>query len=512
MSDIKKRFSLNLLMNFLSFLLKVIIGLWMIPYLVKYIGLIAYGLVPLSLFFAEYVSIIIESFNSAMNRYLIVSLQKKDFESANEYFNTSLILGGGFILFQGVIMSTVIINLTSVINVPLELVNDAYWLFSLTFLGFSLSLFRGIFTTQLFSYNRLDLIKGIEIINIVSNAFIMVVLFSVIEPSLKIVGVAYLIASIIAFVLTVYFSKKIAPQITIDLKRFNKKQLTVLSKMGGWVLVTQVGSLLFIKLDLFIANKFIGAYESGALSLVMQWNSVIRALAAIVSGVMTPIIMMYYANGEFDKLERMLKVEIKALAILIAVPVGILSGLADSVITLWIGSQYLFIKNFLIISIGFLIVNVATTPLLAVAIAYNKVKYPGIISLILGLLSSLTTIFGVIYTGYGLYVMVLISGVFLTIKNGFFIPVYIAKIMNIRQTSFIFSPLIGILFGLITYFIIRFLNNFILVDSLMSLLYVSVIALFILMGVLYVYIKKDTDMRYLFNIFAAKFTKRIKYE
>jgi membrane protein EpsK len=62
----------NISMNMISFLVNIFIGLWTVPYLVKEIGIAAYGFVPLALMFAEYAGFIIQSLNASISRFLII--------------------------------------------------------------------------------------------------------------------------------------------------------------------------------------------------------------------------------------------------------------------------------------------------------------------------------------------------------------------------------------------------------------------------------------------------------
>lgn len=497
--SIEKQLPINLIMNIVSFSFKVLIGLWIVPYLVQNIGLIAYGLVPLSLFFAEYVSIIIESFNSALNRYLLINLQNKNYQQANIIFNTSLILALLFILVQSLIMIAIIANLKQIINVPPEFLNDAIWLFALTFIGFSFSLVRAIFVTPLFSSNRLDLIKTTEIITVLLNAILTIILFSIFEPNLINVGISYFISSFIALVFAIYFKNKIVPDLNVNLKKFDFNQVKELSSMGGWVLVTQVGSLLFLKFDLFIANKFLGNIEASNYALILQWNSLIRAMASIVSGIMIPIIMIYYAKNEFDRLVKMLKIGIKIISIVIAIPIGIICAFSENILNIWIGNEFIHLNTLLILSLVPLIISVSITPLFSVNISYNKVKFPGIVSLMFGTISILLSIYLIIYTDLKLYSVVIASGIMLIIKNGIVIPIYTAHIMKIKSTSFIFYPTIGLMYFIIIFSIGDLLNNYVIYSSLISLFLMMSTTGLISLLFLFLYSLKDQDIKFIIN-------------
>jgi O-antigen/teichoic acid export membrane protein len=80
---------LNLLSNILLFIFNVLIWLWLIPYLIKHLGVAGYGLIPLATQVTNYVGLITVAINSAVSRYLTLNLQRKDYIKANKVFNTA---------------------------------------------------------------------------------------------------------------------------------------------------------------------------------------------------------------------------------------------------------------------------------------------------------------------------------------------------------------------------------------------------------------------------------------
>jgi membrane protein EpsK len=129
----KKQMPYNLIMNIVSFVVNIFIGLWLVPYLIKYIGVAAYGLVPLAMVFTEYISVITISINGAVTRFLTIEIQKNQWDKANVIFNTSFFTMLGIIVLQIPILSYITVEVSSIFEVPEELVKDAYYLFAFTF-------------------------------------------------------------------------------------------------------------------------------------------------------------------------------------------------------------------------------------------------------------------------------------------------------------------------------------------------------------------------------------------
>lgn len=502
--NLKKQMPKNLAMNVVSFVTNVLIGLWLIPYLVKYIGIAAYGLVPLAMIFSEYIGLIINSLNGAINRYLLIALQKNDYLKANQVFNTSLFMIFIFIIIQSIIMIVILLNLSVVISIPDGLLNDALYLFAFTFLGFTTSLVRAVISTPLFAHNRLDLLRFLDILLIVIQAGGVILFFTIDQPELKYVGISNFIASLIVFFLALYFSIKLAPQLKINTKMIDLTQAKELSSMGGWLLVTQIGALLFLKIDLLLANKFLGPIQAGNYAVVIQWNSLLRAFAGMLSGVLTPIVMIYYARGEIDKLISMLKVGIKLMGIFLAIPIGIIVALSGEILEAWLGADFRHLSFLMSLSILPLLINVSVLPLLSVNISYNRVKVPGLVTLFLGVVNLLLSLVLILYTDLKLYGLVIAGGIVLTMKNSLFVPIYAAYILDIKKSTFIKYQFIGLFFFVVTFFVTKLFAILILPDTPLSLLINILIATIISVLIALLYVFSNKEMSPITNVILDK--------
>lgn len=510
--NLKKQLPLNLATNILSFVINIFVAIWIVPYLVNHIGIIAYGLVPLSMFFSEYINIIIQSLNSSINRFLLISLQKKDFKNANSIFSTSFVIILIFILIQTLIISIVLFDLTNFINIPKELFDDAIWLFSLTLFSFLLSLFRGVFSTTIFSLNRLDIQNTINISYTLIRVISIIILFNVNEPNLKYIGIATLISSSIALFSTIYFSKKLVPELKINLKLYDKKYVIKLFKMTGWILLNQVGFLLFLKVDLYIVNQYLGTSSAGEYSIVTQWSNLLRTMAGVFSGILTPIIMIYYARGEINKLINMLINGIKILGLFMAIPIGIVCTLSEEILLIWIGKDFTHLGELMFLSIIPLVINLSILPLFAINVSYNKVKIPALVSLFLGILNILLMILSIKYTNSGMYGILVISAVVLTVKNAIFTPLYAASILNISKMTFIYSQLTIVLFFFFVFIITDLLTFFIKNENLWTLLLIILLSGIINIIVLFIILLRDKNMKEINYLILEKLklTKAIK--
>jgi membrane protein EpsK len=506
--NLRKQVTKNISMNMVSFIINVFIGLWTVPYLVKSVGIVAYGFVPLALMFAEYAGFIIQSLNASISRFLIIALQKNDYHQANQIYNTSLIVLLAFIVLQALIMSIVILNLSELINIPKSLENDVYWIFSLTAISFSISLMRGFFATILYANNRLDLIKIIEIFHQIIRVSVMVLFFSFDTPQLKYIGLANVIGVIFAFIWTYLLDRKLSGELRINFLLFDKSKVKEISSTGSWMLVNQIGMLLFLKVDLYLINKFVGATQAGMYAIISQVQYFIRIMLDVFLAAIWPLIMIYYAKNEIGKLVELSKIFVKLSAILLAIPIGLLCGSSEEVLQIWLGKHVEGLDNLLIFMLAPLVIHFATGSVAAIQAAYNKIKVPAIVLITLGCIKILLAIFLTTQTHLGIYGIILAGIIALSMMETIFMPIYTSYILKVPNNTFL-NPLIS---GIFSFFIILSLiliiKAFINVDTFLNLLIAYSMVSIIALPIIFIAFISKKERAILYNIMPEKIKMR----
>ena len=87
----RKRLSINVVSNVLGLAVRILITLWFTPYLISHLGVATYGLISLANSVTNYMSILTNGLNSAIGRFLTISLARADYRVANRTFNTALL-------------------------------------------------------------------------------------------------------------------------------------------------------------------------------------------------------------------------------------------------------------------------------------------------------------------------------------------------------------------------------------------------------------------------------------
>jgi membrane protein EpsK len=438
------QFPRNLVGNIAYFLANVVIGVLLVPYFINTLGVAAYGLIPLATSITGYVAFIVQSLNTAVSRFLTVDLQRGDYAAANRTFNTALFGLSAVILLMVPVALAIAYFAPSIFNVPAGLGNGVV----LLFLGVSAALllrsWSGNFTVQLFACNRLDLQNLVNITNVVVQAGMIVLLFALFGPDLALVGGAYLTGAVVASVVSIALARGVCPHLRVSIHAFDRRRVKDLCGMGSWVVINQIGSLLFLQIDLIIVNLLFGSTSAGEYAIALQWVVLLRAVAGVLSGVLTPTILSCYAREQTGTLIRVTKSAVKLMGLAMALPIGLVCGLAPQLLTVWVGEQFTFLAPLMALLTVHLAVNLAVLPLFSINVAYNRVRVPGLVTFFMGIGNFGLAIALPLLTGWGYYGVAAAGAIVLTLKNTFFTPWYATKVLDVGVHTFTRSMLPGI--------------------------------------------------------------------
>lgn len=436
-NNLKSQLPRNLLSNIIYFIVSIVIGIVLIPYFISSLGVAAYGLIPLATAITGYVAIVVQSLNTAVSRFLTIDLRREDYEAANSTFNTALFGFTALTFIMIPIALAVAWNLPHIFHIPSGIEDQAISLFLGVCASFLIRSWTGNFTIQLFAFNRLDLQSLINLINLLVQTGLIVLLFNLFGSNLALIGYAYVIGAIIASAASVFLSRRICPYLIISIKSFKISMLRDICEMGGWIVINQIGFLLFVSIDLIVVNLIFGASPAGNYAIALQWSILLRAVGTMLSGVLTPTILTFYARKEDKALLQITKSAVKLMGLAMALPVGLVCGLAPEILTVWVGEEFTNLAALMIILTGTLSVNLAVLPLTSITVAHNKVRIPGSVTLIMGMMNIILALALSLYSDWGYYGVAIAGAIVLTAKNAFFTPWYTAKVMGINADVFI---------------------------------------------------------------------------
>jgi membrane protein EpsK len=222
--------------------------------------------------------------------------------------------------------------------------------------------------------------------------------------------------------------------------------------MGVWLLVNHLGALLFLRVDIWVCNRFVSPEAAGDYAAVLQWSNLIRLTVTVLGGVIAPMIVIYYARSEIERLIQLSKLSVRIFSLVLAIPISVLCVFSPALLSIWLGDSFARLWPLMVIMLCHLGINVGVTPLFNIQIAVNRVRWPGIVTLIMGIANLVLAIFLARYIGWGIYGVAIAGAILLTAKNALFTPIYGAIILHQPWHTFLKSYVSGLAFlaGLLT--------------------------------------------------------------
>lgn len=476
-----KQMSINLIASVVSFAVNVGINFFLTPFLVKELGTEAYGFIGLANNFVQYATVITAALNSISGRFISIEYHKGNIEKASKYFSSVLVAN----LFLAAVMlagsAIFTFFLDSIIDVPSDIVTSVKITFALTFLTYVVSIITAIFTTAAFVKNRLDINSIRDISSNIIKVALIVALFTFLPAKLYYIALATLASGVFLLLANITVKRKILPEIKIKLTNFSFGLVKTILAAGIWLSFSQLCNVLMTGLDLLICNLAISSMIMGLLSIAKTVPMCIGNLITMLGNVFTPHYTIMYANGDIDGLVKEVKFTSKILSFIMTVPLAGFIAFGRQFYTLWqptkTEQEIMMIQILSVLTCAMYLFSCHTQCLMMLYTVCNKLKIPVFVNLGIGLVSTLSVILVLNFGNLGdngVYAVAGISSLLMSIRAVTFMPIYSAKILNRKWTTFYSSIIRGwIAFAVvITLFII--VSSLITIQSWISLIVVCV--------------------------------------
>lgn len=380
----------NFFFNILLLLSNVTVGLIYTPYLVKELGIIAYGIIPLALIVNQYINVLTGSLTSSLSRFYSINLQRKRFKRASQYLSTSILTIVLFFIILSPVLYYFIGNIDCVFNIPDKFIQDAKYLFCFTFLSLFLSLLSSVLNITQYAYNRLDNINILSIIRSLGKLILVLVFFYYLEANIVYVGLAYLLTESIILCFSVYFFFNSAKErVYIRMSLFNKYLLVSIMTMSFWIILHQIGDTGLYRIDNFAVNRYWGTHLSGILGALSEFGNYTILIVSVISSLFGPLILIAYSHNKHDEVQKLTIQQSSLSGIIAALGIGTLIGFSKFFIYLWLGDEFLSYQYWLIVKLVPIPFYAASGIFAYTYRTWNKVRFPAIMTLLLGIINVL---------------------------------------------------------------------------------------------------------------------------
>lgn len=388
-----KQANKNFLTNIIHLIVNIAVGVLYTPYLVRSVGVIAYGIVPLALVINQYINVISLSLVNALTRFYSIEYRNGNLECASKYFSTSIVVGIIFSVILYPILHIGIGYIDYFFNIPVELLSDAKLLFRFTVASFFLSIISNCINTTLFADNLLDYVNYLKITRQALKFILNIGFFVLLQTNILYIGLANFMTELFILLLSIYFYRHTKPMgVHFCYSLYSKVYLITMLGMVAWVLLQRFSDTFLYKIDSILMNVYFGIKMTGIIGAVSEFGTYVTSVTAILSSLFSPLLLIRYSKKQWADYKQMTVDGAYIVGLFSSLLCALLCGSAPTLLELWLGHDFASYGLWMTIK---LIVIPYTTAGAMFANGYlyaNYNKRPAIFSLMLAVLNVIVNI------------------------------------------------------------------------------------------------------------------------
>lgn len=433
--------SLNMVTNILRVVIMAIVGLVMVPYYIKELGLSTYALIPLVTSITTYVLVASESLSESFTRFMILSMHGKDKEETNRIYSSSVT--GMFRVILIIMPILVLISILSpyIFNVGTNVYSDVQMMFLMVLIASLMISFTTCFDSVYMAHNCLYVLYSMKAIYTIFQVLLVIGFFILWGPSLTLIGVSFFISAIIFVICLFIGTRFIDPELKIKFSLYDKNLLKEMISPGMWNLASRFGNIMFIQASQIIVNICLNSKIQGEFSIVANIISMITTVSTALVAVGVPLLYKCYNNGDKKTLITTLGLFTRFSGLMLTFPIAYVCVFTPQVLTVWLGTTYENTVLLIRIMTPICVAKCSMDILGSVAILYNDVKTMGIWTLILGTLNVGLSIVFIKIINLGVIGACIAWGIGIGLLNIVFYPLFMSGLIKINMKVFV-KPLV----------------------------------------------------------------------
>lgn len=443
------RYLKNISANSLSIIVNVLAGMLFVRILIDSLGVDGYALVSMTSALTLAIGILTASMNSAIGRFLTISLSKNDDLEANAVFNSAF--WGDIALFMILLpLVGVVAWYSPTIFQVAEHVQQVRGFVFLALTANLVSSVMAVFGTSCFVRNRFDLSSGLQTIILILRISVIVALFHVWRASIISVGVGMLVAASCGFGGALILWRRLTPMLYIDWRLVSLDNIKDMLSMGFWVSIDAIGMLMISNINTVLVGSFQGITLAGIYGLYHTVASYIAILGAALAGPIQPEIYAAYARSDQNTLNQVLYSSIRFSLSVMALLSALLIGFRLHFIAMWLGRGHELVTVPLVAGVPLVAFSNSLAPFAAVLNAKKKTGRIAFATVATGI-GHLVSCLVLYYIGeFSIFFVALSSGIWQTVKMALLIWFAGEKLSHsirtfVRTTLYFGTTLIPIL-------------------------------------------------------------------
>ena len=437
---LKSQTAVNLMTAVGAFAVGIAIRFFMTPYVVRHLGVGAYGFVGLSANILGLMSLLTIAINSMAGRFIAIEYQAGNKKGAKSYYSSLILSNVILAVVIGCVCLGLCWKLECIIRIPDVLLLEVKALFAILSVNTIIVLFSGVWSVGAFICNRIDISNGISLGGNMAQAIVLLALFGLGSAHIWYVGIAALAMELFVSMLNFRVMRHMTPDVSLDLRLFAWSRILTLMKSGSWNLLSKVSELLGQGFDLIVANLFIGVSITGVLAITKNIPFLLLGLFSSIAAAFGPMLVRRYAEGSHSQFMAVLDRSIRVLGLTAAPLLTCLFAFGEDFYRLWMPGQDASLLQFLtILGVLNMVLAMPLEELWTVFTTINKLKWPMLFMFANSLLVFVTIIIGCICFSRLEYKLMVIAGArsaWGIVRSLTFLPLYGAVAVCVSRMTF----------------------------------------------------------------------------
>lgn len=418
----------NVCSSWAFYVIRVLTGFFVMPFLVHSLGDAVYGVWMLVLSFTGYVWVLDFGIRTTITKYVSEYKVKEDYEYLNKIISSSLFM---FLLIGALTIVVSIIfacYLDKFVTIETALIVDAK--IAMVIVGVNTALFFvfGVFSGIISGEQRHDLSSRIEIVSLLIKTFLIVVLVKL-GYGIVALGVVTLLATLGSQMAIQIYAKKIYPQLKISYKLISSDVYKKIFSFSIYAFLVSISSKVINQTDNIVIGVFLGPAWVTLYSVGARLSIYSRQLILIMSGVLMPTISEFQVKEESHNIRRVFILGIKYSYMILLPIFMIFLFFGQEIIRIWIGQKYIA-EGFPVTILLMLPHMLAPSEYIMGSILYGIGRLRAItIAAVMEAIANL--VLSIIFVKkIGLIGVALGTLIPLVINKGVFMPIYVSRIIK----------------------------------------------------------------------------------
>jgi len=447
--SISQKIVRNTIFNIVGRFWGILVGLILIPYIIKHIGVDRFGIWVIVGVLTTYFGLLDFGIKTSFVKYIAEYYTKKETEKINQVVSTGFVFYALLAVLISFIGFLVIDSILRFFNIPLHLYQEARFVFLLGIIIFVVSNAFSPFGAIQEGLQRMDISNRIAIIlslpSIIGTIFFLEMGYGL---SGLIVNNALIL--ILTIIVNVAIAHKILKGLRFDPFLFSKKMFRKLFLFGYKLQITVIGSWIQGQLDKILLASFLNVGYVTYYAVASNLSAKIREIPVLLTSAILPAASELDAKSDTALLNNLYFRSMKYTTLVILPLTAVVILLAKPFISLWLGGGFeRSVLTLQILMVGFFF-NIMTAPGAFILNGLGKPQYAmwgAVIAVIINLVLSISLVIKIGYFG-----VVIGTTTSLTVSAIYFI-LKLHQVMNLSLLELVqkilFKPFIACMIPLV---------------------------------------------------------------